>query len=148
LSIELALIPVAIAITQTIGSHMEKKMQFKDSYKIKTIMKDEILLQKALNHYGCKAFTVDSHQMESSIGDLTILFQRNNEGIFDAVFDSTIEFEHADQFVKNIETEYIHLVQQETYLKLMERAKEQGLVLESEELKENNAIVLTFKVNS
>jgi len=34
-------------------------------------------------------------------------------------------------------------VQQETYLKLLERAREKGYVFESEELTANNSIVLT-----
>ncbi|MGD7009728.1 hypothetical protein [Metabacillus sp. 84] len=146
MSIELALIPIAIAAVQGIGTAMEKKMDSK-SYSLTTIMKDEAILAKALDHYGCSPKFMDHKGMESEIGDIKILFQQNPDGIFEALFEQDIPQETALEFIKNLQEEYTSIVQQETYLKLLERAREQGLLLETEQVTEDNSIVLTFKVN-
>jgi len=142
MSIEIVLIPIAIAVTQLASNRLEKKIENKESYKLQSFMNDESLVKKALEQYGCSFRTEDK---TLSIEDFKIGFLQNEES-FDAIFDSTIKLEDAKQFLTNIEEEYTHLVQQDTYLKLIKRAKEQGLILETEEVNENNSIVLTFKV--
>lgn len=148
MSIELALIPIAIALTQTIGTKLGERMNDENSYSLKTIMRDEELLYKALENYGCNASLLDGEKMESTVGNLRLLFQKDEQGTFDLIADQSISAEHSAQFLKQLEEEYTHLVQQQTYLRLLERAKEQGLVLETEEVGGNNSIVLTFKVES
>ncbi|MEM5007386.1 hypothetical protein ABEP42_13835 [Priestia megaterium] len=147
MSIELALVPIAIALTQTIGSQIEKKRKTRHTYAIKTIMKDAHILQTTLNNYGCAPTIIGDGEMKSEIGNVQILFQQTEQNIFEAVFANEIDVEQAAQFLTNIQEEYGHLVQQETYKKLLERAKQQGLLLETEEVSDTNSIVLTFKVN-
>ncbi|MGZ0879018.1 hypothetical protein ACWZQY_023925 [Priestia megaterium] len=147
MSIELALVPIAIALTQTIGSHIEKKRETRHTYALKTIMKDARILQTTLNNYGCAPSIIGDGEMKSEIGDVQILFQQTEQDIFEAVFSNEIELEQAKGFLINIQEEYSHVVQQETYVKLLERAKQQGLLLETEEVSDTNSIVLTFKVN-
>ncbi|MFE8700596.1 DUF1257 domain-containing protein [Cytobacillus sp. FJAT-54145] len=106
-------------------------------------MNDENLLKRALEQYGC-SFEKDEKTL--NVEDFKIGFLKNDVGIFEAVFDIDIKFEDAQRFLQNIEEEYTHILQQETYQKLLHRAKEQGLILETEEVNESNSIILTFKV--
>jgi hypothetical protein len=146
MSIEIALIPVVIAVTQSVSSHLTKRMDVNGMYTIETIMKDERILQKALEHYGCSSRLLSEYEVQSQVGDVPILFQRNEQGAIAASFEHAIRIEEAEPFIRNIEQEYTHIVQQETYMKLLERAKEQGLVLEAETVDDHNSIVLTFRV--
>ncbi|KKK39993.1 hypothetical protein WQ57_01615 [Mesobacillus campisalis] len=147
MSIELVLIPVAIAVSQAIGSNIQKRMEENKIYAVTTIMKDPQLLQKALLNYGCATSLLEENEMSSEIGDVKVMFQINSQGIFEALFEKGIPEEAALEFLTNIQDEYTSLVQQDIYLKLLERASGQGLVLESEEVNNNNSIVLTFRVN-
>lgn len=147
MSIELVLIPVAIAITQSIGSHVEKKLDSKIEYHITTIMKDKDLVKKALENYGCNPNFIGNDEITSEIGESKILFLQNSEGVIDAYFDNEIPLDSATEFLNNIQEEYTSIVQQETYLRLLERAKEKGMILETEEITNSNSIVLTFKIN-
>ncbi|MBO1515416.1 DUF1257 domain-containing protein [Metabacillus bambusae] len=143
MSIELVLIPVAISVTQLASNRFEKKFENRSSYKLQSFMNDEILVKKALEQYGC-SYRTEDHAL--SIEDFNIGLLKNDDSVFEAIFDSTIKLEDAQQFLSNLEEEYTHLVQQETYKKLIQRAKEQGMVLETEMVNEQNSIVLTFKV--
>jgi len=90
---------------------------------------------------------VEDKNMLTKVGDIKILFHQDTDGVFEALFDHDIPFETAEEFIRHLQEEYTSIVQQETYLSLLERAKEQGLVLETEEVSSDNSIILTFKVN-
>ncbi|HHW39156.1 MAG TPA: hypothetical protein GXX18_18295 [Bacillales bacterium] len=146
MSIELVLIPVGIAVAQSIGAMIEKNST-NETYKIQTVMKRQHLLQKAIEQYGCDVHEINKQNCETEIGDIKIYFQQGEDGIFEAVFDETVEMEHALEFIENLHSEYKYLIQQETYQKLLQEASEKGLVLESEERQQDRSILLTFNVS-
>lgn len=145
MSIELVLIPVGIALTHAAGSLLEKKSGH--TYCIQTVMKRQHLLQKALAQYGCSVYELNEQNCQTEVGDIKILFQQNDKGIFEALFDESVEKEHALEFIENLHAEYKYVIQQETYQKLVQRAEEKGLKLESEEFQQDRSILLTFHVN-
>jgi hypothetical protein len=147
-SIELVLIPIGIAITQSVSSMLEKTGEMNNTFKVRTIMKDEILLQKALEQYGCNVNVLTNDNYETEIAKTKILFQKNNEGVFEAIFDEDVKLEYAKHFIENLTSEYKYVVQQETYRKVIERAKAKGFILESEEIQGDRTITLTLKINS
>lgn len=147
-SIELVLIPIGIAITQSVSAMLEKTGEMDHTFKVTTIMKDESLLQKALEQYGCNVNVLTKDNYETEIAKTKILFQKNNDGVFEAVFDEDVKLEDAANFIENLTSEYKYVLQQETYRKVIERAKEKGFILESEEIQGDRTIMLTLKVNS
>jgi hypothetical protein len=147
-SIELVLIPIGIAITQSVSSMFEKTGEMNHTFKVRTIMKDEILLQKALEQYGCNVNILTNDNYETEIAKTKILFQKNKDGVFEAIFDEDVKLEDAKNFIENLTSEYKYVVQQETYRKVIERAKEKGFILESEEIQGDRTITLTLKINS
>ncbi|ASS87231.1 hypothetical protein GLN3_09125 [Geobacillus lituanicus] len=148
MSIELVLIPIGIAITQSVSAMLEKTGEMDHTFKVTTIMKDESLLQKALEQYGCNVNVLTKDNYETEIEKTKILFQKNNDGVFEAVFDEDVKLEDAANFIENLTSEYKYVLQQETYRKVIERAKEKGFILESEEIQGDRTIMLTLKVNS
>ncbi len=108
-------------------------------------MKNEDLLKAALENYGCESIKV-SETVDSVVGDTRVIFERNERGIFDAVFKGRIPNEQASAFLVELDEEYVHLVQEQTYQNLLLRAKERGLVMESEQVQEDNSVMITFRV--
>lgn len=148
MSIELVLIPVGIAVAQSVGSMIEKYKYEDQNYKIQTVMKRQHLLQQAIEQYGCDVHEVNQQNYQTEIGNIKILFQQDKHGVFEAVFDGNVDEEHALEFIENLHTEYRYLIQQETYHKLLQQASHKGLELESEEIQEDRSILLTFNVTN
>ena len=110
-------------------------------------MKDEAVLQQALDNYGYANEFRDEQQLQAIVGEVQLHFVKNEAGQFDCVFSKEIEQQHAEQFVQSIETEYRKLIQKKVYQLLLEQSTEAGLVLEHEQVDEEQSIVLTFQVN-
>ena len=144
MSITLVLVPVGIAIAGAIAARRGPQDDL-GSFRLATRMKDEKLLQAALGNYGSQAI-VTSESIDSTIDDVRILFERNEHDVFEAVFEGDITVDFAQAFLTQLDEEYTNLVQQQVYNNLLSRARERGLLLESEEVQEDNSIVVTFRV--
>ncbi|MFS0646959.1 hypothetical protein [Siminovitchia sp. 179-K 8D1 HS] len=144
MSIELVLIPVGIALVQGASSLIEKKSGH--TYSIQTVMKRQDLLQKAIEQYGCDVYEINEQNCQTEVGNIKIFFRQNDKGIFEAVFDESVQAEDALEFVDHLHAEYKYLIQQETYQKLLQHAEEKGLELESEVIQKDRSILLTFNV--
>lgn len=144
MSVTLALIPIAIAVAGAIATRKESQ-DHPNSFCLGTRMKDENLLKAALENYGCRSVAM-RETIDSTLNGTRILFERNEQGVFEAAFIGDISTEHAQTFLVELDEEYTHLVQQQVYENLLSRARQRGLVMESEEVQEDNSIVLTFKV--
>ena len=151
MSIELALLPIAIAIAGAIAAAgtartLEQWAQNDQSaFSLSTRIKDAQLLEAALENYGCRTVTVGEAIKLGDAGQ-QIIFAPNAEGVFDAVFMGNISRAHAERFVFDIYEQYTQQVQQQVYQNLLARAKDRGMKLESETFQEDNSIVLTFVV--
>ncbi|ANU09678.1 hypothetical protein BBH88_04885 [Planococcus antarcticus DSM 14505] len=148
MSIELILIPIGIAVVQSVGERIERSKGQEKTYKIKTVMKREHLLKQAIEQYGCEVKNLNQKNYLTEIGDIKIHFQLDGNGVFEAVFDNSVATKAALEFIENVNEEYKYAIQQETYRKLLQRAEQKGLDLESEEIQGDRSILLTFNVNS
>ena len=144
LSITLVLVPVAIAVASAIATRKESRDD-PGSFRLGTRMKDEKLLKAALENYGSRTI-VTSESIDSTIDDTRILFERNEQDAFEAVFVGDISIDHAETFLAQLDEEYTRLVQQQVYENLLSRARQRGLVMESEEVQNDNSVVITFRV--
>lgn len=147
MSIELILIPIGIAVVQSVGERIERNKGAGETYKIKTVMKREHLLKQAIEQYGCKMEELNPKNYSTKIGNVKIHFQPDKDGVFEAVFDKSVETEDALEFIENINSEYKYAIQQETYRNLLQHAEQKGLALESEEIQGDRSILLTFNIN-
>ncbi len=145
MSLSLTLIPIAIATTSIVSYALQGKVEEGAYYKINTKIKDENILKEALENRG-NMVSLDEKQIESSIGNVEIVFQRQEDETISAIFHEDVSLEDAEAFLKNTYDEYTRVVQHHTYEKLIERAKNEGLLLESETRNEDDTLVLTFQV--
>lgn len=145
MSVTLALIPVAIAVAGAIATRKEGHQDPPNSFRLETRTRDEELLKAALERYGCESVAV-SETIDSTLDSTHMRFERDESGIFSALFMGDITVEHARAFVTELDEEYTLLVQQRVYQNLISRAKERGLTIESDEVQEDNSVVITLRV--
>ena len=75
-----------------------------------------------------------------------ISFNKTINGTYDFVFTGDYDEEEARKYVKNISDEYALKVQEQTYLKLIEKIKKEKLTLESEIVDSEDSIILTLNI--
>lgn len=156
MSLSVFLVPLAIgAVSASVGMNAKgveeleidvaSLPQNETYFRLATKMKDEQLLQETLQNYGSSS-EVENEEVTSKIGDAEIVFVKDSQDMYQAYFHESIAINDAEQFVHNIYEEYTRIVQRKTYEKLLTRAEDEGLILESEETNENESLVLTFEV--
>ncbi len=114
------------------------------SVKLPTVMNDESLLTATLEDYGARV-TVTDESVRADFDDRSIRFEKNSKGIYEASFSGYGETTAVEAAIEMNEL-YARKVQQRAYENLMSRAAANGLVLETERVKEDNSIVLVFTI--
>ena len=122
---------------------VDKKV--KKSFKVPSNLKDEEIINSILD---------DNYLGYSSKNDL-INFQNKGDILLEKTEDDTINFifvgdydqNEAERYVNNISDEYALVIQEQTYLKVLERIEKENLSLESEIIDNEDSIVLTLNVN-
>lgn len=149
MSIEVVLIPLAIALTKEIVEGISKQLQHGGQrYTIlPTRMKDEALLEQALNDWSCSLRKAESADSITFGGEREATFIVNEEGGYDLILPESADREAFAEWVEKVELSYQHYLQQSVYSSLIEKAKEQGLILETEEVLEDNSIQVTYILN-
>lgn len=145
MSVTLALIPVAIAVAGAVSTRKQGREESPRGFRLETRMKDEELLRTALERYGCKNVVKDE-SVDAAWGETRMLFERDERGVFHAVFTKDISAENATSFLTELDAEYALLVQENVYRNLISRANEKGLIVESDEILEDNSVVITLRV--
>lgn len=146
MSLSAVLVSAAIAVSSSAVSYaLQEKLEEGTFYRIDTNMKDESILERALKNYGCDVM-LDNESFQSSLGDVQLAFQKQEDGTLSSIFSENVSTDDATEFLKEIQKEYTHIVQKDTYEKLMQRAEQEGLQLETETTNEDETIVLTFQV--
>jgi hypothetical protein len=102
-SITLALIPVAIAVAGAIASRTERPEDAPNSFRFETKMRNERLLERALGNHGCKTVVTGDENVDSALGQTRIRFERDERGVFEAVFVGDIPVDEAQGFLENLD---------------------------------------------
>ena len=153
MSIEVFLIPLAIGIVASrvptaTGRYGVKNIQPKNGcIKMNTRFKDCDLLLKTLKEYGLKPKKTSSNGYAVKFSDGDIIYNRPSE---DVPFSMTIKnIKDKDALIKElveIEQEYNGNVQEYTYKRILNKLPE-GMEIESEEVLEDDTILITLSVD-
>jgi hypothetical protein len=149
MSIEVVLIPLAIAVTKEIAEGIANRAENKrkDHILLETRMKDESLLKQALEEWSCSFREVETLDSVKTVNENEVTFMLNQEGCYTLVLPKAADKEAYVEWIGNVEQSYTHFLQQRVYLNLVEKAKEQGMILEQEEVLQDNSIQLTYILN-
>ncbi|WP_323735865.1 hypothetical protein PXD04_08220 [Methanosphaera sp. ISO3-F5] len=117
----------------------------KQSFKIPSNLKDEKIINSILkdNYLGFsskKALNEFQNKGE-------IILKKNDDETLDFLFIGNYNKKEAENYVKNISDEYALLIQEQTYLKVLERIENENLNLESEIIDNEDSIILTLNIN-
>jgi hypothetical protein len=149
MSIEIVLIPLAIALTKEIAEGVSNLSETNnnDFTILDTRMKDESLLKQALEEWTCSFREVEALDSLQQLHENEVTFMMNKEGCYSLVLQKSADKDSFQEWIEKVETSYTHYLQQRVYLNLVEKAKEQGMILENEELFEDHSIQLTYILN-
>lgn len=145
LSVVLALVPVALAVGALTAARKTAAAQGHVALVIQTRMRDDELIVQALKTLGCAA-ELSSAGIRATRNRFEFAFSRSEDGVLQARFGPDVSPEEAEAFVQDLDDEYARLVQERVYRRVVERAEEYGMTLESEEVEEDNSILLTLRV--
>ena len=149
MSVSAVLIPLAIGIIASVNNQNEmKKIRSKEEcIKLNTRFKDSNILQKTLNEYGLKPKKTSSNGYAVKFSDGDIIYSRPSE---DVPFSMTIKnIKDKDSLIKELkEIEYVYNgnVQEYTYKRILNKLPE-GMEIESEEVLEDDTILITLSVD-
>lgn len=147
MSIEVILIPMALAAAAGWAAKHMASQKPGSSVCFETQFRDQTLLQKALRDFNCSPKAMGT-QVRAVHGQTSFVFEPDEQGILQAHVEGNLPIEQTQTFLADLHDQYKRLVQQQSYETLIQRAEAKGMVLETEELAEDNSIVLTFTVPS
>lgn len=147
MSIELILIPMAIAAVSAWQAKNAADDDGRQVVAVGTRMRNDRLLQFAI---------VDTGAQVSRHGDVITAtwptsqgrFTRDIDGIWSAHFVGDTSLDTASNLIANIDTAYGRHVQQEVLTRLRERAPTAGMAVESETVEDDHSITLVLNVNT
>ena len=87
-----------------------------------------------------------SNKIVGKISTYTLTFTRDSESEAYNVVISHLEKDNAEEKIQDLASEYSSNVQEESYLSIIEKLKENNLTLENEEVLEDDTIVLTINL--
>lgn len=112
---------------------------------LQTRFTDTELLKKTLLDFGLEYGERDD-VIETEYEERRVIMKKNDDGCYTATIVGYVQQEKAEDFLRQLDSLYCTQVQDQSYRNLVERAREHGLTLETEETQQDNSIVLTFNV--
>lgn len=111
-----------------------------------TNFRDGQVLMKTLGEYGLHPETTSDGEIVCRVGASTLRFRPAEEGPYSVKIENAPDLRQMFQVLSNLDEDYRRGVQASTYEKLMNRIDEKNLAVESEEVLEDNSIVITLNV--
>jgi hypothetical protein len=111
-----------------------------------TNFRNEQLLVNTLNDYGLQPSVQTDGEVTCRVEQSTLRFRPAEEGPFSVEVENAPNLQQVFQLLSTLDEDYRHAVQAAAYENLMGRVEEKNLVVESEEVLEDNSIVITLNV--
>lgn len=111
-----------------------------------TNFRDEQLLVKTLRDYGLQPKVQQSGGVTCRAGQSTLQFRPAEQGPFSVEVENAPNTQQVFQLLSTLDEDYKRGVQAAAYENLMNRVEQKNLTVESEEVLEDNSIVITLNV--
>ena len=146
MSIEIVLIPVAIAAISAWKAKTSADEAGRQVVAVGTRMRDERLLTQALADTGAQV-TSDRDSITAKWGNSEGTFTKDAHGIWSVHFVGDPTLDEATSLVARIDAAYGLRVQTEVLARLRERAPAAGMEVESETIEDDHSVTLVLNVN-
>lgn len=111
----------------------------------KTAFKDETLLLKTLNEHGVENITTDNNKIYCNLESLKFEFEKDSEGVY--IMNITHKENDNIDIVNELGEEYQLNAQEKSYIDLKKKIEKQNLEIDSEEVLEDNSIMITVNLD-
>ncbi|MCQ2739570.1 MAG: hypothetical protein MJ237_05010 [bacterium] len=111
-----------------------------------TAFTDRDLLIKTLEEHGVHSITEYDGKIFGKVDNFTLNFEKSS---VDKPYNLRItctNSDNAEEKVQDLSTEYVLNVQENAYLSIVEKLKENNMQIESETVEDDNTIVLTINI--
>ena len=155
MSVTISMVPLAIAVFSTVsaaGIHsankkLKKYKNVSDIPELQTKYNDITLLRKTLTEHGFKVIQEDENTLICIAAKGKLKFSRTAEGEpFKATISDLDDIDGLFCDLELLESEYYENVQSFTYDKLISQLGNNNMTLQSEQILEDNSILLTIDV--
>lgn len=146
MSIEIVLIPLAIAAISAWQAKSSADEAGRQVVAVGTRMRDERLLTHALADIGAHV-SRDSDTITATWGNAEGTFTKDANGIWTVHFVGDTDLDEATNVVAHIDAAYGLRVQTEVLARLRERAPAAGMEVESETIEDDHSVTLVLNVN-
>ena len=107
---------------------------------------DKSILLKTLEEHGVKNIFEWESGLSGEVDNYKLTFEKPAEDKPYTVRISCLEHESAEEKVGDLSSEYALNVQEDAYLHIMDKLKENNMQIEEEEVMEDNTIVITVNI--
>lgn len=109
---------------------------------------DKNILLKTLDEHGFINIHEEYGKINANYQNYYLQFERDQETEPYKVSINCLEKDNAEEKLNDLNTEYSMNVQEESYLSILEKLKENNMEIESEEVLDDNSIVLTVNLKN
>jgi hypothetical protein len=111
-----------------------------------TNFKDKSILMKTLDDYGVNYSTQSNGTINCRIDNHAFKFKLNENSAYTIEIENEKDLKDMIMNLNNLDEDYRRNVQNKTYENLKTKVEEKGYKIESEEIMEDNSIVITINV--
>ena len=108
---------------------------------------DKSILLKTLEEHGVSNITEWENGLAGDVDNYKLIFEKPAEDKPYTVKISCLEQDNAEEKVGDLNNEYAMNVQEDAYLHIMDKLKENNMQVEEEEVLDDNTIVLTVNID-
>ena len=108
---------------------------------------DRLILLKTLEEHGVKNLVEWENGMSGDVDNYKLIFEKPAEDKPYNVRITCLEHDNAEEKVNDLNSEYAMNVQEDAYLHIIDKLKENNMQIEEEEVMEDNTIVLTVNID-
>lgn len=126
-----------------------RKIENKSTYTFtyKTNYTDKGILLNTLTEHGAKNITETNDKISCELfGMMMSYIKKSDTGAFELVIERVTDKNECESLISDLNDEYGLNIQELTYKKILDRINSENMRLESEEVLEDNSIVLTIEV--
>jgi hypothetical protein len=124
------------------GSQLEKE----PAHVFPTNFRDGNLLTRTLKEFGVNPIQGNNGDISCTVQGTHLTFRQNGDSPFSVEIKNAPSLQDIYMYISDVDDEYKRCVQAIVYEKLKQRAAEKNLSVESEEVLEDNSIVITLNI--
>ena len=108
---------------------------------------DKDILIKTLEEHGVTNIIENNSTISGQVDNYSLTFKKESEEKPYVLKISCLNNDNPEEKIEDLNSEYSLNVQEDAYLHIIEKLKENNMQIESEEVEEDNTIVLTVNID-